>query len=95
MRRRRHYRQLPDVEIEPRLDKRARQMTGAAARDLEETRVNFRWRRSQLAIVKRAAEVLGIPYQTYLKQVVFRQALADIGAVERITARAASRGLRS
>ena len=34
--------------------------------------------KGQIAVVKRAAAILGVPYQTYLKQVVFRQALADI-----------------
>jgi hypothetical protein len=34
--------------------------------------------------VKRAAGYMGIPYQTYLKQVVFRQALADIREAEAV-----------
>jgi predicted DNA binding CopG/RHH family protein len=32
----------------------------------------------QLATVKRAAALLGVPYQTYIKQVALKQAIADI-----------------
>jgi predicted DNA binding CopG/RHH family protein len=34
--------------------------------------------------VKRAAAIIGVPYQTYLKQVVFKQALADIEHAEAV-----------
>jgi predicted DNA binding CopG/RHH family protein len=40
--------------------------------------ITLRWGRGQVDLVKRAAALMGVPYQTYLKQVVFRQALADI-----------------
>jgi predicted DNA binding CopG/RHH family protein len=40
----------------------------------------------QIAVVKRAATIIGIPYQTYLKQVVFDQALADIEHAEAVLA---------
>ena len=40
--------------------------------------VTLRWGREQIAVVKRAAAILGVPYGAYLKDVVFRQALADI-----------------
>lgn len=49
-----------------------------ADRDIAAGTVTLRWGREQIAVVKRAAGILGVPYQTYLKQVVFRQALADI-----------------
>lgn len=75
---------MPDIELGPDLDQKTRAMTEVADRDLEEVRVNFRWRQAQLDVVKRAAELLGVPYQTYIKQVVFRQALADIRATESI-----------
>ncbi len=84
MDKRRQYRKLPDAELGPDLDEQVRFMTELADRDVEETRVNFRWGRRQLAIVKQAAATLGVPYQTYLKQVVFRQAVADICGVEGI-----------
>ncbi|MHB8671733.1 MAG: hypothetical protein ACYDAD_14435, partial [Acidimicrobiales bacterium] len=40
--------------------------------------ITFRWGRPQLAILKRAAAMIGVPYQTYLKQVVYKQAIEDI-----------------
>ncbi len=46
--------------------------------------VTLRWGREQIDVVKRAAAILGVPYQTYLKQVVFRQAMADIEQAEAI-----------
>lgn len=46
--------------------------------------VTLRWGKQQIAVVKRAAAILGVPYQTYLKQVVFRQAMADIERAEAV-----------
>jgi predicted DNA binding CopG/RHH family protein len=40
--------------------------------------VNFRWGREQVELVKRVAHLMGVPYQTYMKQVVYKQALADL-----------------
>lgn len=91
MQKRRRYRELPDIELGRELDEKIRTMTELADRDVEETRVSFRWGRKQLATVKRAAEALGVPYQTYIKQVVFRQAIADIRDVESIAGRTAGR----
>jgi predicted DNA binding CopG/RHH family protein len=51
-----------------------------AERDIAPGTVSLRWGKGQIAVVKRAAAMIGIPYQTYLKQVVYRQALADIAS---------------
>ncbi|MXZ62288.1 MAG: hypothetical protein F4Y98_01420 [Chloroflexi bacterium] len=48
--------------------------------------ITLRWGRGQIAVVKRAAAILGVPYQTYLKQVVFRQAIDDIEHAEAVLA---------
>ena len=56
-----------------------------ADRDLQAmnaTNVNFRWGHQQVAIVKRAARAMGLPYQVYIKHVVLKQALADLAALE-------------
>jgi predicted DNA binding CopG/RHH family protein len=58
-----------------------------AEREIAAGTVTFRWGREQIAVIKRAAALMGIPYQTYLKQVVFRQALIDIEHVEAVLAR--------
>lgn len=46
----------------------------------DEIRVNFRWGNEQLNLVKKAASFFGVPYQTYIKQVVYRQCLMDLQA---------------
>ncbi len=79
---RRDYEELPAEELPAEVDARARAMIEQADRDIEETRVSFRWGKSQLDVVKRAARLLGVPYQTYIKEAVFRQAVADLRAAE-------------
>lgn len=46
--------------------------------------ITLRWGKKQIDVVRRAAEILGVPYQTYLKQVVFKQALEDIARAEEV-----------
>ncbi len=46
----------------------------------DQTRVNFRWGRRQVDVVKRAAGLAGVPYQSWIKLVAFRQAVADLKA---------------
>lgn len=79
---RRDYEELPDEELPPEVDAKARALIDQAEREIEETRVNFRWGKIQVDTVKRAAALAGVPYQTYIKQIVFRQAVADLRAAE-------------
>ena len=44
----------------------------------DEVRVNLRWERGSLDVVRQAAQRAGVTYQTYLKQVAYRQALTDL-----------------
>ncbi len=78
MRKSRNYRELPDIELPAELDARVRAMMKTADEEIEAARVNFRWGREQVELVKQVAQLMGIPYQTYIKQVVFKQALADL-----------------
>src|SRR6266581_1180551 len=50
----------------------------AADARYEEERVNMRWLRAALDTVREAARLHGVPYQTYVKQVAYRQALTDL-----------------
>lgn len=59
-------------------DAKARKAIKQADQQIAEARVNFRWGKEQVELVKRAAEAIGVPYQTYIKQVVYRQALKDV-----------------
>lgn len=43
-----------------------------------EAKVTMRWSKAQLDVVRRAADLFGMPYQTYVKQAAFRAALDDL-----------------
>ena len=66
------------VEEDTQVSELVSRLEEEADRELGTGSVSLRWGKGQIAVVKRAAAILGVPYQTYLKQVVFRQALADI-----------------
>lgn len=51
---------------------------GAGARAPDEAKVTMRWSRAQLDVVRKAADLFGMPYQTYVKQAAFRAALDDL-----------------
>lgn len=74
-------------EMSPDADDRARAAIEQADRDTEEMRVNMRWGRAHLEVVKQAAGFFGMPYQTYVKQAAFRQAIADLRAAQEVESR--------
>ena len=57
-------------------------MIAAADKEDELARLNFRWNKEPLDVVKHAAELMGIPYQTFIKQTVFEHALQVIKDVK-------------
>ncbi len=75
------------VEEDPEVSELVTRLETAADRELAAGTVTLRWRREQIAVVKRAAALMGVPYQTYLKQVVFRQALNDIERAQAVLGR--------
>ena len=78
MKKRRNYDDLGELELSPDDSARVEAAIAQAERDVDAARVNFRWGAAQVAVIKHAAELAGVPYQTYIKQVVFRQALDDL-----------------
>jgi len=64
--------------MDAELSKKVERMIKQADSEFEEVRVNFRWGHKQLAVIKRAADLIGVPYQTYIKSVLMRQAREDI-----------------
>lgn len=72
------------VEEDAEVSKLVSRLEAEADRELAAGSVTLRWGKEQIAVVKRAARILGVPYQTYLKQVVFRQALSDIEHAEAV-----------
>lgn len=72
--------------VSSKLKAEVEEMTRQAEADVEELRVNMRWGSAQVALVKRAAALFGMPYQTYVKQAAFRQAINDLHATEALLA---------
>ena len=75
MPKRRNYEDLGTIDLPEEEDKRITAMIEQADREIEETRVSFRWGKEQLAVVKQAAEQMGVPYQTFMKMSVYQCAL--------------------
>lgn len=69
---------LGDVELPPELDADIQARTKRADDELAATTVNFRWQKGQLDLVKKVAGAMGVPYQTYIKMVVYKQVLTDL-----------------
>lgn len=67
-----------DFVMSPEQSARAEAAIRQADTEFVEARVNFRWGQEQVELVKKAAQAIGVPYQTYIKQVVYRQALEDL-----------------
>jgi len=65
--------ELPDAEV---VDINAR--ITQAEKDVSEARVHFRWGSKQVILIKQIAAKMGIPYQTYIKQALMRQAMEDL-----------------
>ena len=66
---------LGEVELDPEIEAKVNRMIAEADKEIEETRVSFRWGKEQLAIVRQAAEQMGVPYQTFIKMCVYQRAL--------------------
>jgi predicted DNA binding CopG/RHH family protein len=75
------------VEEDAEVSELVTRLESQADREIAAISITLRWGRKQIAVVKRAAAIMGVPYQTYLKQVVFKQALADIEHAEAVLAR--------
>lgn len=80
MAKRRNYQELGDAELAPEEVARFDKMEAQADLEVDELRVNFRWGAQQVDLVKLAAELMGVPYQTYIKEAAYRQAVADVRA---------------
>lgn len=73
---------LGDFALPAEQHMKVQEMTAAADAELEDTRVNFRWQKEPLSVIKRVANAMGVPYQTYMKQVLYRQALEDLSKIQ-------------
>ena len=72
---------LGDIELPPDLNADIQARTKRANDELAATTVNFRWQKGQLELVKKVAGAMGVPYQTYIKMVVYKAAIMDWGSM--------------
>jgi predicted DNA binding CopG/RHH family protein len=80
---RRNYEKLGDFEMPEEMAAKVEAMIAQADEEDELARVNFRWSKEALEVVRQAAKLMGIPYQTFIKQTVFEHALSilkDMGS---------------
>lgn len=71
---------LGKQELTEEQDKQISKMVEEAEDDLKEreARVNIRWKKDQLQLIKKVSSMIGIPYQTYIKDAVFRKSMEDL-----------------
>lgn len=62
------------IELSPEENEQIEKMTVQAEADIEAARVNFRWDKQHVEVIKAAANLIGVPYQTYIKMVLFQHA---------------------
>lgn len=55
---------MPDIELPEEQAEIINKFIEQAEKDIEEARVNFRWGKEQLELVKKVANLMGVPYQT-------------------------------
>lgn len=70
------------VELPAEIDAVVSRKIQEAEEDLQEIRMQIRWQAAQVRLIKKAAQLMGISYQTYAKQVLFKQALEDIERIQ-------------
>jgi len=74
-----------NIELGEEMDAIIRQKIADTEIDIENKSVSItlRWGRKQLNLLKTVADSIGVPYQTYMKHVLYKQLLIDLGQIER------------
>ncbi len=71
--------EMGDVLLDAKTSRMIEKKIAEAEAELsKEVRINFRWGNEQLRLIQGVAQKLGVPYQTYIKQVLYRQAIQDL-----------------
>jgi predicted DNA binding CopG/RHH family protein len=79
---RRNYEIVGEFEFEGEEAEKIDKIIEDAEKEIEEARIFFRWNTQQLKLVKKAASLIGIPYQTYIKTVLIERSVKDIKEIE-------------
>lgn len=87
MGKKRNYKIIGEFQMDGEQAEKINKMIEVADKEIEESRVYFRFGKKQLDVVKKAASLMGIPYQTYIKSIIFNKAIEDIEKSERILAK--------
>ena len=66
-----------DIELSDEQHEKVQKAIAQAEADIEAARVSFRWTKQHVDLVKSVAAKIGVPYQTYIKQIIYKQAVAD------------------
>lgn len=69
-----------DVQLGPEEEAIVQRQMDQLEREPLPVSTALRWGREQIEIVRRAARLAGVPYQTYLKQAAIRTAIEDLRA---------------
>ncbi len=72
------YEIVGDIELQDAEAADINARINQAEKDVSEARVHFRWGSKQVVLIKQIAAKMGIPYQTYIKQALMRQAMEDL-----------------
>jgi predicted DNA binding CopG/RHH family protein len=75
-----NYQVVGDVQLSPEEEAVVQRQLEQLKSEPLPVSTALRWGRKQLEIVRRAAELAGVPYQTYLKQAAIRTAIQDLRA---------------
>ena len=75
---------LEDEELPDEISQMALQKIQKADEEIKQMRMQIYWGVKQVEVVKRASKLIGVPYQTYIKQTLFHQAIQDIERVENL-----------
>lgn len=70
--------ELEDEQISYEIDQKVTKMIAEAEEDFKEARVNIRWQKQQLDLIKKVSGMIGIPYQIYIRDIVFRKTVEDL-----------------
>lgn len=55
-------------------------MIEEADKEIEQMRIQFRWGSAQIELLKKAAALMGLPYQTYIKQALYHKIIEDLNS---------------
>jgi uncharacterized protein (DUF1778 family) len=85
MTKRRNYEDVGIIELSGDEDRLITGMIAEADTEIDETGVSFRWSKEQLAVVKQAADQMGVPYQAFMKMSAYERALDLLKDVQTAT----------